>query len=107
MSLAENLKSAVVREVPVELELETEKVKVTVRYKLLSVKAVRQQRELFKTKEAAGETVYLSETLENRVVSLVEENGDVIPVNIDLLENMTAENLSAIQTAIDGATDPK
>lgn len=107
MSLLKSLSKPNVREVPVDLTVEGEKVSVTVRYKSISIKDVRAQRELSRQREAIGEILYLSETLSQRVTELVEANGNVIKVDAELLESMSINNLNAIQKAIDEATDPK
>lgn len=107
MSLVKSLSTPNVREAAVELDTEAGKIPVTVQYKSLSVKDVRARHGIFKAREAAGETVYISEVLENRVVAFVEESGARTEVTLELLENMSIDNLTAIQKAIDETTDPK
>lgn len=107
MSLAKLLSKPNVREVPVNLVVEGEKVSVTVRYKSSSIKDGRAQREMIKRKEAAEETVYYSDLLAGKAESIIEADGTVTKIDAELLENIAVENLKAIFDAVNGHADPK
>ena len=109
--LANQLKNLPIREASATLQvLEDGAIvtkAVTVKYKSYTVKQLREQQTLFNTKREAGETVFISDTLIQRVTELIEADGTVVEVTQDLLAEMDIENLKAIEKAIDGDSNPK
>lgn len=95
------------REVKVDLNVDGKMVPVTVRYKSLTVSQLKSQQALFKQRKAKEETLYISELLAMRIVDFTDAEGEVVTVNQELLEGMDLDSLKAIETGIDGDTDPK
>lgn len=83
---------------------------IRVRYYSISVADVKRQQAANAAKIAAGETLWFSELLAERLESLpdiLDEKGKPIEITAENLENIDLQNLEAIRTAIDNDLSPK
>lgn len=85
-----------------EGEIVSEQIKI--RYRSLSVKALKELKQSIREK---GEDAYISDNVAALVTELVSASGKSVSPDVDFFEEMDLENLKAIKNAIDGDLDPK
>jgi rRNA maturation endonuclease Nob1 len=104
-------KTSIVRETTakyshvVDGEIKTEEIRV--RYRSLSIKALREQKQLIADKK---DDAYISDTVFAVVEELpdfVDEKDKPIVLTLEFFEEMNLDNLKAIKDAIDGDVNPE
>lgn len=86
-------------------EIRTEEIRV--RYRSLSIKALKEQKQLIADKK---DDAYISDTVfavVDELPDFVGEDNKPIELTLEFFEEMSIDNLKAIKDAIDGDVNPK